>query len=70
VSFGILIAGLMIRVVRLMIVMTTMVARCQSGQRSCQLVIIAVAHSVHLGRPIYFARLVTSGPIISISPTQ
>jgi hypothetical protein len=62
--------ALMIRLMTLMIVMTAVVARCQSGQRSRQLVIIAVAHSVHLGRPVYFARLVSSGPIKLLSPTQ
>jgi hypothetical protein len=65
-----LISSLVFGVLPLMIVMITVRAIGQSGQRSRQLVIVAVAHSVHLGRPVYFARLVTSGPIILLLPTQ
>jgi hypothetical protein len=69
-GLGLFIPGLLLGVLHRMIVMICMLAIGQSGQRSRQLVIVAVAHSVHLGRPVYFARLVTSGPIILLSATQ
>jgi hypothetical protein len=60
-TFGVLIMAFMLA-------MISMVARCQTRQGTGQLIIITIAHSIHLGRPAYLARLVRSRPIKFLSP--